>query len=69
MGGIHIRILASPLPLHDHESFSLYTPTFRATLQAWVRLEAAEHEREVALRKELMRYLHIILVMTSCKCT
>lgn len=23
--------------------------------QAWVRLEAAEHEREVALRKELMR--------------
>lgn len=25
--------------------------------QAWVRLEAAEHEREVALRKELMRYV------------
>ena len=24
-------------------------------MQAWVRLEAAEHEREVALRKELMR--------------
>ena len=26
-------------------------------MQAWVRLEAAEHEREVALRKELMRYV------------
>ena len=32
---------------------NLYT-LFPCT-QAWVRLEAAEHEREVALRKELMR--------------
>ncbi len=28
---------------------------FSITNQAWVRLEAAEHEREVALRRELMR--------------
>ena len=38
-------------------NFNAQTVTLFSLLQAWAELEKTEHEREVALRDELIRYV------------